>query len=44
MAVRPMTGTGAVMMIIQVCCEVEQIFNRNPERGALKDSNYLLFP
>jgi len=40
-----MTGTGLVMMMIQVCCEVEQIIYRNPERGApLKDSNYVLVP
>jgi hypothetical protein len=32
------------MMIIYVCCEVEQIICRNPERGSLKDSNYVLVP
>ena len=50
MAVRTVKGTGLVMvvmmmmMIIQVCCEVEQIICRNPERGSLKDSNYVLVP
>jgi len=36
MAVRSMKRTGlvmVVMMMIQVCCEVEQIICRNPERG-----------